>query len=223
MSGFIDMTGQKYSRLTVISFEGYNKHRQSTWLCICECGVEKIVLGASLKTGATQSCGCLNIEKISERFTTHGHRKSKKRPSEYQVWASMIQRCTNPNVDKYKDYGGRGITVCDRWRDFENFLADMGKRTSKKHSIDRIDVNGNYELGNCKWSTRTEQVRNIRIPKRNTSGHKGVSWNKQRSKWHSRIAVNGKEIHLGLFDNIEDAIEARKQGEIKYWNKQPSK
>lgn len=223
MSKFIDLTGKKYNRLIVVSFKEYNKHRQSTWLCVCECGTEKVVLGASLRTGATQSCGCLNIEKISERFTTHGHTIGKKRSTEHKIWASMIQRCTNPNVDKYEDYGGRGITICDRWREFENFFADMGKRPSRRHSIDRICNNGNYELNNCKWSTRTEQVRNIRTPKRNTTGYTGVSWNKQRLKWHSRITVDNKEIHLGLFNNIEDATEARKQAEIKYWNKQPSK
>lgn len=213
-----DLTGQRFGRLMVISKTTSNKYRQSMWLCRCDCGTEKTILGLSLKHGKTTSCGCRNREVASERFTTHGHTRGG-RTLEYQSWLAMIRRCNNPNEAIYHYYGGRGIKVCERWvNSYENFLEDMGKRPSKNHSLERIDVDGDYEPSNCKWATRTEQALNKRLYKNNISGKSGVVWNKERKKWQARINYDGKEIHIGLYDNIEDAIYARKEAEIKYYN-----
>lgn len=134
----------------------------------------------------------------------------------YKSWEMMIQRCTNPNFDSYEYYGGRGIKVCKKWLDFRNFYADMGDKPEGK-SLDRIDVNKNYEINNCKWSTQSEQLINRRIVSNNTSGYKGVYLHKQTGKWVASVTVDNKQIHLGIFNNKEDAVEARKKGEDKYY------
>lgn len=143
--------GERFGMLVVQSI--VHQHRVKA-VVACDCGATKSVYVSHLKRGATRSCGCNPGRKV--RHGRHGS-------PEYMCWQSIIQRCTNPNSESYRRYyGGRGITVCDRWRDFENFFADMGPRPSPQHSIDRIDVNGNYEPGNCRWATDDEQVRNTR-------------------------------------------------------------
>ena len=153
MSAFIDMTGQRIGRWTVIAPAMHRK-----WLCICDCGNKREVQGAALRRGATSSCGCWKAEKL----TRHGHaRKNGHRTPTYQCWYAMIQRTTNPNVKQFKDYGGRGIAVCDEWRDFANFLADMGERPEGM-SLDRINNDGGYSKSNCRWASRKEQQLNQR-------------------------------------------------------------
>ncbi len=148
----------------------------------------------------------------------HGH-VGKANPSrEYRSWNMMKNRCLCENHDSYPDYGGRGITICERWKNsFVNFLQDMGPRPQGS-SLDRIDVNGNYEPGNCRWATPQQQGRNTRIHCTNTSGVKGLSWSKERNKWEVKIYLNNKTIHLGRFANKDDAIRARKEGEEKHWS-----
>lgn len=150
-----DLTGQVFSRLTVLEFAGL-RHRQSRWLCACSCGKEKTVFGGNLKSGATRSCGCLIAETVGNRSRKHGLSKT----PEYKVWRAMFQRCEDRSSKSYRRYGGRGISICGRWRTFENFLADMGKRPSKTHSIDRVNNDGNYEPSNCRWATRKQQYEN---------------------------------------------------------------
>lgn len=129
------------------------------WTCVCDCSAIKTVSGSNLRAGETLSCGCLNRELRAQRNTTHGASKS----PEYNVWLAMRRRCRSESDVKYADYGGRGIKVCARWAEsFEKFLADMGPRPSAKHEIDRRDNDGNYEPGNCRWATRTQQNRNTR-------------------------------------------------------------
>lgn len=134
------------------------------WLCRCDCGVEKIIWMGNLISGHTKSCGCLCIERIKSKNTTHGHSVGGKISSEYHSWKKMIERCNDEKANGYKIYGGRGVKVCDRWsgqNGFDNFIDDIGlKPTDNYYSIDRIDSNGNYEPGNCKWSTRKEQNQN---------------------------------------------------------------
>lgn len=143
-------------------------------------------------------------------------KRHKDKGPEYKAWVSMKSRCYNPNENGYEHYGGRGIKVCDRWLDdYQSFLDDMGKRPSLNHSIDRIDNDGNYEPSNCKWSEPYEQVRNQRA--QGASGYRGIYWFATRNKWHVRIKTRRKRVHIGYYDVLEDAIEARKQAEIKYW------
>jgi hypothetical protein len=156
--------GQKFGRLTVIR-RGVNKGPYQTYVCRCECGAITSPKARALKSGRTASCGCLHREKAAiqaaqMRRVKHGHSYE----SGFQSWYQMIQRCHRPTSTSYKNYGARGIAVCDRWREsYENFKNDMGERPSPGHSLDRIDNDGNYEPGNCRWATRKEQSRNTRV------------------------------------------------------------
>lgn len=144
----------------------------------------------------------------------HGMRNT----SEYRSWADMLQRCSNPKSNRYKDYGGRGISVCDSWLTFENFYADMGDKPSKSYSIDRIDNEGDYTPKNCKWSNPTEQVLNQRLRKDNKHGVKGIFFNKQLGKYTPRLTVSGTNHNLGCYTDWFEAVCARKSAEIRYGN-----
>jgi hypothetical protein len=133
---------------------------RSAAVCVCDCGSVRVVLSQSLRTGKSVSCGCYSTE-VNKARARHGHNRKGHKSRTYTTWNMMTQRCLNPNNDRYYDYGGRGITVCERWLDFANFLADMGERPEGT-SIDRIDVNGNYEPTNCRWATSAEQGTNKR-------------------------------------------------------------
>jgi hypothetical protein len=136
------------------------------WLCQCDCGNEITLSSNPLQRGNTKSCGCLKPESIGNAHRTHGMRNT----PEYDVWAGMRQRCTNPNHVGYANYGGRGITVCKRWDIFENFIADMGQRPNSNYTIDRIDNNGNYEPGNCQWLKSGDQQKNKRNSRQSPQG-----------------------------------------------------
>ncbi len=154
-----NLTGQIFTRLTVLGFAGRDQWRVARWWCECECGNITWVAASGLRNSKHTSCGCLARELTSLRTTTHGQSQT----STFFVWCSMRQRCQNPTVPCYKNYGGRGIRVCDRWNEsFENFIEDMGLKPSERYTVERRNTNGNYEPTNCYWGTWKEQNNNRR-------------------------------------------------------------
>jgi hypothetical protein len=188
----IDMTGQKSGKLTILEI-AVRAHRNSqghpigtTWRCLCDCGKETIVEGKYLRSGRTKSCGCLRADSMRVLFRTHGETTGYKFTTpEYTAWTSMRGRCLNPNNGKYYCYGARGIEVCERWNSYENFLQDMGRKPGPGYSLDRINVNGNYEPSNCRWLGPKEQY-----------------WNRQGSLSQLFVDVARNRLPKELFDAL---------------------
>lgn len=187
-----DLTGARFGLLTPIRVE-YRRcdagHAIAVWACNCACGGYKYVPAKHLMRGAVKSCGCKTSEWKARNATKHGHYGS----GAYRAWIEITRRCRNPNCKHWKHYGGRGIQVCDRWREFGNFLVDMGERPSPKHEVDRIDNNGNYEPGNCRWATRLEQMANVRT--------------------NRFVTINGRTLHMSAMCReygIQDTVVYRR-------------
>lgn len=172
------IVGKVIRGIEVVAFSHKDNRRSYYYFCRCHCGKGFVAEGTRLSTGRTTGCGCYGKSLQHGRVCT----------PEYSVWAAMKRRCFNPKTLYYSEYGGRGITVCERWMDFKNFFADMGARPSEKHSIERIDNNGNYEPNNCRWADRHTQARNRRSVIMLT--HQGVT--KCLKDWAA---------HLGMLDS----------------------
>lgn len=200
-----DLVGLKYGRLTVLSEAGINpKTRQRLWNCICECGGIKTTNQYSLINGYCNSCGCIHKEKMKGRIIKHGLTIDNKKPDGYQVWSSMRDRCYNEKNPSFKNYGGKGIVVCDRWNNsFLNFINDMGQRLDKSYTLDRIDSNKGYFPENCRWAKwevqNNNRVNNVWI------SHNGEK--KTLSQW---------ERHLGMSHNTLRGHLLRKSFETVY-------
>jgi hypothetical protein len=161
-----NISGMKFGKLIAIEPSGRSAGRGILWKCKCDCGTETNVQTYNLRSGKTISCGCLRRENPNWGRLKHGdakHRNGQKRAPEYNAWLNMKRRCYRKNDERYMDWGGRGITVCERWlNNYEDFLADMGRKPAKNYSIERVNNDGNYELDNCVWATRSQQQYNQR-------------------------------------------------------------
>jgi hypothetical protein len=184
-------TGDRYGKLVILDILPNRRIR-----CKCDCGKITTVMNYNLPNGHTQSCGCYQKQRASEASLTHG----KTDTPEFRTWARMKRRCQNPNHDKYRYYGGRGIKVCDRWQSFENFLEDMGEKPEGAYSLDRIDPNGNYEPSNCRWADHYTQTRNTRR-NRFITAH-GVTM--CMSEWEEKTGIDHRKIHYHVVVKGED-------------------
>ena len=195
----VDLTGQRRGKLLILS-ENFDKKRRH-WNCICDCGATRVVRQDALKPGGTESCGeCIYDSQVSYS-------------SEYIVWIGIKARCNNPNHANYHNYGGRGISICDEWKnDFNKFFEYVGPRPDN-HNIDRIDPNGNYEPGNVRWVDKSVSAANTRLTCNNSTGHKSVYLNKNcpNNPYYVQVDRNGKKHQLGFYPTIEEAIKARNE------------
>lgn len=177
--------------------------------CRCDCGAMVAVTASNLVDGTTKSCGCLQRE---NRFK-HG----KTDTPTYSNWNCMIQRCTNPKNSHYKYYGGDGVTICERWLTFSNFLEDMGERPSFEMTVDRINGSKLYSKETCRWASRRTQSTNQRKRRNMTSKYKGVSFDKLTGKWRASIRINGFNKRIGRYKTEEEAFEVYKKAAIEHF------
>lgn len=206
----IELSGQVFFGLRVIEdSKSRTKSGDVLWRCEClTCGSSTTLARKfDLVRGDYQSCGCLRGKLNTANKTTHG----KSRTPKYKIYTGMIERCTKPEHHSWEGYGGRGITVCDRWLEaFENFDEDMGERPSDKHSLDRIDNDQGYCKENCRWATSSEQAYNRGKRSASSSRHKNVYLNKKINRWVARVWEDGVRVYLGSYKTEDEAALAIK-------------
>ena len=202
-----NLIGVKFTRLTVLKKEKANNHGKIMWLCLCDCGNKSHVSTGSLNSKSIMSCGCLRRERIKESLTKHSSCGSKV----YNTWRAMTYRCSCKNGKNYKDYGGRGITVCKDWLNASNFIKwATSNGYCEGLQIDRINNDGNYEPSNCRFVNARDNVLNQRLLKSsNTTGYTGVYWYKTYGKYVTKISVNKKSNHLGYSNTKKEALKKR--------------
>lgn len=200
-----------FNYLTLINIVGI-KNRVFIGKFLCKCGKEKELSISSIIKEHIKSCGCLHKESAKQRAKHNMHNSII-----YKRWSSMKARCNRESDVNYKNYGARGITYCSDWENFINFYFDMKEGFHPSLEIDRIDVNGNYNKDNCRWVTHNENNFNKTLQSNNVSGKTGVSWLKSNCCWRAYISINKRQVLLGYFDNYDDAVKAREEGELKYY------
>ena len=187
-----NILGQRFSRLTVISWAGKGKYGHALLHCRCDCGQIKIIFATNLLRGETRSCGCLQIQNTRLRFRTHGM-SGRNKTRAYESWQQMKRRCQNPKNKSFRNYGARGIKICPEWEIFENFYRDMGDRPPK-HSLDRKDNNGPYSPENCRWATCHEQNSNKRTNR--MLSFNGMTFTMK--EWSRQIGIKYTTLHMRL-------------------------
>jgi hypothetical protein len=221
-NGSENLKGNTYGRLTALSYS-YTKSKPGRvfWDCLCECGKTVTVRTDGLKSGNTLSCGCLQKDITKALKLTHGKSGSRV----YTIWEGLINRTRNKANARYHRYGGRGIKVCDEWLKFENFYKDMGEPPTEEHQIDRIDNDGDYEPGNCRWVLPIQNAYNKGARTTTTSKYKGVYYDKSRNKWVCRVNKDHKKVFFKRYDTEIEAAKAYNEqaktyyGEYAYLNK----
>lgn len=207
----LHLEGQRFGRLVAVEQCGKDRHNRFIWRCLCDCGTLVNISGFNIKNGNTQSCGCLKIEAIKKSRTTHGNTVGGVFTTEYRIWAGMVSRCHNKKDKSYGRYGKKGISVCLRWRSsFEEFLSDVGKRPTTKHSLDRYpNYSGDYEPGNVRWATSKEQARN-------TSRNRFIVFRGRRMTLAEAAEIAGVNYRAALYRISKgrpiDEIRRRKNG-----------
>lgn len=187
---FKNLVGRQFSRLTVISIWAQNKTKMSLWLCLCDCGKWNVTASNNLLNGHSRSCGCLSIDVTRSRSITHGESYSSGITPEYRAYIGAKSRCTNPNNVSYSRYGGRGIKFL--FTSFDEFMNEVGRRPTDDHSLDRFpEQDGNYEIGNIRWATPTEQSRNTRRNHKITINGEA----KCIAEWCKEFGINGSTVH----------------------------
>lgn len=199
---FYDLTGKQFGYLTVLSRAENGSQGDTRWLCRCKCGNEKVILGKALRSGATVSCGCYHKEVVSKGQTTHGGSKSRL----FTIWQNVKRRCYNQNYKFYSYYGGRGISMCDEWRNDFVAFRDWANANGYDDSLtlDRIDTNGNYEPSNCRWATRKQQMNNNR--RNHVYEIDGVS--KTIAQWCEEYSVPHERVRRRVVNEGWDILSA---------------
>lgn len=211
----IDLTGKVFGKLTVLEDAGRTRDKKLLWKCICACGNAVIVRAVCLSGGQTKSCGCSS----QDSKITHGMASE----PVYRVWASIVQRTTNPKNSQWEYYGGRGIVLCEKWKAFEGFWDDMRQGYSPELSIERRDVDKGYDKSNCYWAEIATQQHNKRKQKNRSSMFLGVGFHKTSGKWQAQIAKNKVTTYLGLFTSEIAAATAYDNVAEELYGDRPNK
>ncbi len=212
-NSIIDLTGQRFERLLVESYS-HSKNKRAQWKCRCDCGNETIREGKSLRNGDTNSCGCFlrektiarnkALNKINPPRLKHGQARKNLNTKEYRAWSEIKRRCNSPKCKAYEHYGGRGIKLCERWKDFETFLSDIGEAPSRLHTIERVDNDKGYSPDNCIWATRKVQARNRRSSQKLTMDGMSLCV----TEWAEKYSVSSGSMRYRLSRgmSLKDAI-----------------